>query len=57
MMGLIYFHSVDNYRSLCPSLQLMELVRGEDVKQCNLNAMNYVSLVLRVFAAIDEFLC
>ena len=45
MMGLIYFHSVDNYRSLCPSLQLMELVRGEDVKQCNLNAMNYVSLV------------
>ena len=57
MMGLIYFHSVDNYRSLCPSLQLMELVRGEDVKQCNLNAMNYVSLVLQVFAAIDEVLC
>lgn len=39
MMGLIYFHSVDNYRSLCPSLQLMESVRGEDVRQCNLTAM------------------
>ena len=42
MMGLIYFHSVDNYRSLCPGLQLMEPVRGEDVRQCNLTAVTCV---------------
>lgn len=43
MMGLIYFHSVDNYRSLCHSLQLMEPVMGEDVRQCNLTAVTCVS--------------
>ena len=54
MMGLIYFHSVDNYRSLCPSLQLMESVRGEDVRECNLTADSYVCLSL--FAVINEVL-
>ncbi len=43
MMGLIYFHSMDNYTDhFVPSLQLMEPVRGEDVRQCNLTAVTCV---------------
>ena len=41
MMGLIYFHFVDNYWSPATELQLMEPLRGEDVRKCNLNAMKY----------------